>query len=150
MFKNLFNFSFVIMLIFSTTEIVAQENSLTVHVGNVKSSNGEIHIGVYKSQEGYPYDKEICTVYRFKAVKGVSTYTIKNIKAGYYAMAIYHDENDNDKCDTNFFGYPLEGYCFSNRKDIIDILPPSFETAKVKVSGASHTNANIIYKSFFN
>jgi uncharacterized protein (DUF2141 family) len=33
---------------------------------------------------------------------------------GAYAVGAYHDENNNGKLDTNFLGYPTEGYALSN------------------------------------
>ena len=38
---------------------------------------------------------------------------IDNLKEGYYAMAIYHDENSNNEFDT-FLSFPEEKYGFSN------------------------------------
>ena len=37
-----------------------------------------------------------------------------NLPAGNYAVQVMHDENENNKLDTNFMGMPIEGYGFSN------------------------------------
>jgi len=43
----------------------------------------------------------------------VETFSIK-LKPGTYALACFHDENDNDELDTGFTGIPSENYAFSN------------------------------------
>jgi uncharacterized protein (DUF2141 family) len=52
-----------------------------------------------------------------------------NLPPGYYAVTLFHDENNNGKLDTNFLGIPKEGYGASGNK-----LPlasrPAFEDSK--------------------
>jgi uncharacterized protein (DUF2141 family) len=43
-----------------------------------------------------------------------SLISIENLKQGKYAIRYFHDQNVNDKLDTNWFGIPSEGYGFSN------------------------------------
>jgi uncharacterized protein (DUF2141 family) len=48
---------------------------------------------------------------------------------GEYAVRVFHDENKNEKIDTNFLGIPTEDYGYSN--DASDWFgPPSWEKAK--------------------
>lgn len=51
---------------------------------------------------------------------------------GTYAVAIYHDENNNHHFDRNFLGLPAEGYGFSNDAPTL-FGPPSFSAARVLV-----------------
>ena len=53
-------------------------------------------------------------------------------EAGTYAVAIYHDENDNRHFDRNFLGLPVEGYGFTNDAPTF-LGPPSFEAARIAV-----------------
>jgi uncharacterized protein (DUF2141 family) len=39
---------------------------------------------------------------------------LKNLKPGNYAFKYFHDENDDEKLNTNFVGMPKEGFGFSN------------------------------------
>ncbi|WP_428375131.1 DUF2141 domain-containing protein [Lichenicoccus sp.] len=52
--------------------------------------------------------------------------------AGTYAVAIYHDENDNHHFDRNFLGLPAEGYGFSNNAAPL-FAPPRFDAVKITV-----------------
>ena len=51
---------------------------------------------------------------------------------GDYAVAVYHDENDNHHFDKNFLGLPAEGYGFSNDAPTF-LGPPSFAAARIGV-----------------
>ena len=48
---------------------------------------------------------------------------------GTYAVAVFHDENDNHRLDTNFLGLPVEGYGFSNNA-AISLGPPAFAAVR--------------------
>ena len=52
---------------------------------------------------------------------------IEDLEESYYAIAIYHDKNSNNKFDT-FFAIPQEKYGFSNNAPVF-FGPPSFEEA---------------------
>ena len=53
---------------------------------------------------------------------------LEQLPFGYYAVKLYHDENQNKKLDKNFFGIPTEGYGFSNDPSSIGV--PSYEKAR--------------------
>lgn len=51
---------------------------------------------------------------------------------GNYAVAVYHDENNNHHFDRNFLGLPAEGYGFTN-DPALRFGPPSFAAARIAV-----------------
>jgi uncharacterized protein (DUF2141 family) len=55
------------------------------------------------------------------------------IPCGTYAVACFHDENDNGKLDTGLFGIPKEGTVVSNHAKGF-MGPPSFDAAKFSFS----------------
>ena len=57
------------------------------------------------------------------------------IAPGTYAVSVYHDENSNDKLDTNFLGIPREGVGASNNAHG-HMGPPKFDSAKFQWAGA--------------
>jgi uncharacterized protein (DUF2141 family) len=65
-----------------------------------------------------------------------------DVVQGTYAIAVFHDENKNDKMDTNFLGIPKEGYGASKNK-----LPfasaPTFADNKFDVGANSTINIEI-------
>lgn len=56
--------------------------------------------------------------------------TFHDIPSGQYAIAIHHDENDNDKLDMGIWG-PSEGYSFSDHWS--GIGKPSFDKLALKI-----------------
>ena len=53
------------------------------------------------------------------------------MKAGVYAIAVYHDENNNGQFD-RLFAIPLEKYGFSNNAKVF-LGPPTFKEASFQV-----------------
>jgi uncharacterized protein (DUF2141 family) len=51
-----------------------------------------------------------------------------------YGISAFHDENDNQKLDTNFLGIPTESWCTSRGAKAY-FGPPSFDDAKFRYAG---------------
>ena len=71
-------------------------------------------------------------------------YTFKSLPKGNYAVAIYQDENNNDNCDKNFLGVPIEPYAFSN-----DFRPklsvPSFKDCSFILDKSKTVTIKLVY-----
>jgi uncharacterized protein (DUF2141 family) len=108
----------------------ASYGDLTVFISNVKAPKGEVAIALYKSQQTFLVKKQQAYLKR-----GVisSTGTVRmqfdDLPHGEYAIAIYHDVNNNKELDKNMMGIPSEPYGFSN-----NIVPtfrvPTFDEAR--------------------
>ena len=93
----------------------ASEATLTIEITNIKVPKGTLRLGVFRAGTtfGSTYTKP--DFGQMVAVTGTNSQrTVMNLPPGRYAMAIYHDVNDNVKLDKNFVGYPKEPYGFSN------------------------------------
>jgi uncharacterized protein (DUF2141 family) len=106
---------------------------LNVTVSGLRSSLGEVHVAVYNAADRFPKDGEYLTTAVVAAAAGKVTVTFKDLAAGNYALAVYHDENGNDKFDQGIFGIPLEGYGFSNAASAF-FGPPDFAAAAVTLA----------------
>ena len=51
------------------------------------------------------------------------------VKPGYYAVALFHDENNNGHFDTTLLGIPAEGFGFSNNPTLY-VGPPSLSQVR--------------------
>ena len=105
---------------------VISQNTLTVSVKGVKSSEGNISIGLYTEAEGFLKADKIYKGLFQKAQEGTTTAVIENLPKGTYAIAVYHDENANEELDTNLLGIPKEPLGFSKGK-LKTFGPPDFE-----------------------
>jgi len=109
-----------------------QAADLTVEVRGLKSSEGQVHLGLYDSPETFPgYDGRLDGADAAITDQRADT-VFKGLKPGFYAVAVYHDENANGEFDQFIFGLPLEDFGFSNNA-LAFFGPPSFDSAKVKV-----------------
>jgi uncharacterized protein (DUF2141 family) len=87
--------------------------SLVVEVTNIRSVGGTLRVAVYKP--GAKFGKSRPDFYKNITVEQTGSLKVKfEIVPGTYAIALYHDKNDNDKLDKNMVGYPKEPFGFSN------------------------------------
>ena len=133
--KNPLSYFIVIIFIFNPLTI-AQHNldqekvgDLTVLIHNLKNNKGEVKIGLFNSEDSYNGKKEKYKGAMLKVENKQAKWVIENIPFGEYAIKAFHDEDGDDKVDTNFIGMPTERYGFSNNvKGLFG--PPSFDKAK--------------------
>ena len=130
--KSIISIIVAVFAIFVSTAF-AQDGKITVEILGIKEIKGRISIALYNKSEDFPEtDKSYKGVF-VKVTEETVKYTFSNIPNGYYAIAVYHDSNSNNKLDKNFLGIPKKGYAFS--KNVFGILgPPSFDKAKFKLS----------------
>jgi len=122
----------IIVLVFATP-IFAQSGIVKVSITGIENTDGNVEIGIYNSKENFPvFGNETQGAKIKPSGKGSLNYTFKNLADGNYAIAVWHDENDNQIMDKNLFGAPKEKYGFS--KNIYGTFgPPDFEEVLFKV-----------------
>lgn len=111
---------------------MAQFN-LTVSVKNVKSTDGKVSVAVYDNAAGFLKFDKVFKAASAPAEKGQTKVTIKDLPKGTYALAVFHDVNDNDKLDTNMLGIPKEPLGFSKGK-LKTFGPPSYEECSFELT----------------
>lgn len=86
---------------------------LTVCVHNVKPVSGNLAVGVFNREAGFPdvYFKGASV----KITDTVMSVTFTDLPKGKYAVGAYLDENKNGRVDKNMLGIPKEKYAFSNK-----------------------------------
>jgi uncharacterized protein (DUF2141 family) len=107
---------------------------LRVTVQNIRSDRGEIRLAVYANPAEWPDKAPSARERVLKAQRSGVTFVF-DLPPGTYAVNCFHDENSNGKFDTNFVGYPLEGYCFSNDAHPF-LSAPSFDAVRFAVPPA--------------
>jgi len=112
----------ILLFLFSgllSTEGETGSGTLSVRVSNLESSQGCLRLAVYDRDNFLKKDKAISakTVYLERTGKR-RVVEMPDLAFGSYALAIYHDINNNGKLDTNFMGIPAEPYAFSNNPGV--------------------------------
>ena len=117
-----------------------------VHISGIRNAQGTVKAVLYGPDpqtflvKGKKADKE-----REPAQQGTMTLCVAARQKGHYAVAVYHDENDNHKFDRNLIGLPTEGFGFSNDPAFY-LAPPSFEESAFEVKGdLIHVEINVNY-----
>ena len=100
---------------------------------NIQLAKGSIQLALYDSEDSFLSEEKAAAVYSFKVDKKEDLKAVlEDIAFGEYAIAVFHDENDNNKLETNFFGVPTEPYCFSGDGHS-KWRPPFYKDAKFTV-----------------
>ena len=103
--------------------------TVSIEVSNLRNDKGSVNLAVFASKEGFPNKPKKAILTRKSLIEGeMVNFNIK-LEAGQYAISIIHDENKNDKLDTNWLGLPKEGAAVSNNAYSL-IGPPKYEKAK--------------------
>jgi uncharacterized protein (DUF2141 family) len=109
--------------------------ALSVRLVGLHSDHGRAGCALFASEKGFPKDSAAALQRVWCPIEGSeSSCRFTPIPAGSYAIACFHDENGNGKCDTGLFGIPTEGTVVSNQAKGF-MGPPSFKDAKFSFSG---------------
>lgn len=112
---------------------------LNVVAEGMKSSDGLLAITVYEDKHRKFLAKGgAIWVGRFQAKAGSTRGCVFLPKTGVYVIALYHDEDGDEKFDRTGLGLPAEGYGFSNNPSTLAGLP-SFRSVRLKISKANLT-----------
>lgn len=86
-----------------------------LQISELEAAKGSLRVAVF-DKETHFLDSENAVLRQVFPVKtnNKTEIKLKGLKPGYYAVAIFHDINDNGELDCNFFGIPKEPYAFSN------------------------------------
>ena len=114
---------------------------LEVTITNLRNADGVVRLALYDKAEGFATADAVVEAQVVGAADDPVRAVFEGLALGTYAIAAYHDEDNDDKFDT-FLRIPREGYGFSN-----DARPrlraPTFEEAafEVPATGAAITFA---------
>jgi uncharacterized protein (DUF2141 family) len=96
-------------------------------------STGTFWIALHNDRWAFPdqYERAFRKV-KVKATSFEQHVRFENIPYGEYAVAVMHDENDNQKVDRNFFGMPTEEYGVTSNG--VHTPRPKFELSAFKLN----------------
>jgi len=111
--------------------------NLLIQVVGMESNQGAVQVAIFNSADKFL--EHPCHQYVIKSIEQDTVRASFQLPPGEYAIAVYHDVNENKELDKNFFGIPREAYGFSNDVRGSRLGPPSFEDSKVTLSQKQHT-----------
>lgn len=130
------NLARILLFLLVTVVTNAQEksNTIQVEINNIDGSDGQMLIGLYDSGDNWL--KKIYKSGKGKIIDGKSSFAFVDVPDGVYAISTFHDENNDGKLETNFFGIPSEDTGASNDAPA-RFGPPKWKDAKFEVKGKS-------------
>ncbi len=147
-YVGIFLVSIIGNLVFSPNADGITNSNLAVTIKGLKNQKGQVCFSLFSSSRGFPSNKQRAV--QAKCVKlgnNSAKLKIPALKAGTYAIAIFHDSNGDGTLNTNYLGIPKEGFGFSRNPRIIT-GPPKFADSAVFVVG-SNTDIQINLNYFF-
>lgn len=111
---------------------------INIRIEGLKNNSGTVKVALCNSLENYKNHKAPFRGLTLPIKNNVAEITIPDLPVGYYAVKVFHDENNNNDLDTNFLGIPIEDYGFSNNAKGI-FGPPSWNKAKMFINEDSNT-----------
>lgn len=127
---------FAILFLVLASNLKAQKSTIVVKVYGIENTEGVIQVGLYNNANDFPTYSKVYKGVALKPNKEGVKYTFKNIPAGKYAVAVWHDEDEDKKIDKNFLGAPTENYGFSLNKFGM-FGPPKFTDVSFYLSSGS-------------
>ena len=108
--------SFAALCVFATA---VHADELTVTITDIRAAQGSMMVSLVDSDAAWNSQAKPVAARKVAAEKGEMQLKFSDLPAGVYAVQVMHDENDNNKLDTNFLGIPSEGYGFSNNPNVM-------------------------------
>lgn len=110
-----------------------KSSDLTIEIVNIEQTKGKIRMGIYNDADKFPKEGGAIRNEAFEVTGKTIKCVVKNLPHGEYAIALYHDVNDDNVCNMNFVGMPKEPYGFSNNAKPT-LSAPSFSSTKFVVN----------------
>jgi uncharacterized protein (DUF2141 family) len=129
--------TFLILGLFGPLTLFGQI-TLTVEVEQLRNNKGKLLLELSNEK------KEVLKGFSETIANNKSVIVINELKPGKYAFKYFHDENNDDKLNTNFMGIPKEGYGFSNNAKG-SFGPPSFDKMVFEITQSKTTKCTPNY-----
>lgn len=125
-------------MVFSFLNLLQAQHKLEVEITGIRNDNGNIMLELIDENE------KVVRQEMSPVREKTSTFLLKDLVPGKYAIRYYHDENGNHRIDTSSVGRPVEGYGFSNNLPA-RFGPPPFSKWLFDVKEDKKVILNIIY-----
>ncbi len=113
-----------------------KKGDLVLQVSNIETPSGSLRVAIYDSEQNFLIDGNEISL-KIAPVKATNALriSISDLPFGKYAIAIYHDVNNNGQLDKNYLGIPIEPYAFSNNPKV-KWRSPTFTETQVELDEA--------------
>ncbi|MBK8631191.1 MAG: DUF2141 domain-containing protein [Sphingomonadales bacterium] len=126
----------LILALASSAPAQASEATLDLTVNGLRNAKGSVLICVTGNPKAFPDCSKDANSRKLKIAAGQAGHvSISGLAPGTYAVAIIHDENNNNKMDV--FVMPKEGFGFSRNPRIM-FGPPKYAEAAIALAAGEN------------
>lgn len=121
-------------------------SSLTVKIDGLKNQSGQVCLSLFSGSQGFPSDGDRALQVRCVDLEeGTPAITFDHLKPGSYAVAAFHDFNDDGIFNLNGLGIPKEGFGFSKNPKILTGIPKFRDVVVVIVGRINNIRIKLQY-----
>jgi uncharacterized protein (DUF2141 family) len=128
-------FSVLILVLLGAGTIRAQ-GRVQALVKGFQSNKGICRACLFNNAEAFSSGKGPLQCLQVAVANKEARLQFEPVPAGRYAVALFHDANENNQLDKNFLGIPKEGYGAS-RNNLPFAAAPSFEENAFEVAAST-------------
>ncbi|MEA5502418.1 DUF2141 domain-containing protein [Halotia wernerae UHCC 0503] len=134
-------------LAWSLNAKASYNGKLTVEIDGLRNKVGQVCVSIFAGSQGFPNNRDRILQRQCTKINDTSLkVSFDNLKAGNYAVAVMHDQNNDLNLNRNDLGMPIEGFGFSRNPEV-RTNAPKFSDAAILVAGPN-TNIQIQLKYF--
>ena len=119
------------LLLLLTGLVMHAQNSIEVTMTNFENNDGQVHVGLYDSEDDFL--EHYILAEKAEIVNGKAVVTFSGIADGVYAVSCYHDEDGSNSLNMFAGLFPTEPYGVSNNARGY-FGPPKWEDAKFELN----------------
>lgn len=125
--------SLLIILLFLFSFGFSQTATLQIKISGIKADSGVLRIGLFNNAEDYKSKSHPVFENSLGIADTVTEIAFQQLPTNVYAVAIYHDANNDNELNKRKFGIPNEGVGFSGVRQS-GFKPPDFSEASFCLS----------------
>jgi uncharacterized protein (DUF2141 family) len=114
---------------------------ITVPISTVRNGKGTVFVALY-NRSNWLEPGRYLKASKVKAHRGTVYAKFHGLPRGNYGVAVFHDENTNNRVDTNLLGMPAEGYGFSR---VSPLRKPKFDEISVSAHPGAYAPIRLRY-----
>jgi uncharacterized protein (DUF2141 family) len=131
----------------SCNDAAPDQVRLQISVTGMRSTKGSVGITIYPDDPPHFLDGAYKLARQYVPVTLPVTHACFAVAApAYYAVAVFHDENNNHHFDTTALGFPAEGFGFSNNPRLL-LGPP--DLGRVRFQADRGDNQVLIQMKYY-
>lgn len=106
--------------------------NLELKFNQLRDSRGSVAIALFSAGNSKDFPEKGSLINAKYGIKSGQAFIFKDLPKGTYAIAAFHDANDDGVLNTSFLGIPREGIAFSNNPTLY-FGAPSFEKCSFRL-----------------